>query len=63
MKLIFFKAYNTCIGMDTFKIKHNFCHKNINNYWNYFFKVNVISHILKFLPKFNTTYDNFFSNF
>ena len=25
-----------------------------------FSKVNVISHILKFLPKFNTTYDHFF---
>ena len=47
--------------MDTFKIKHNFYHKNINNYSNYFFeKVNVISHILKFLPKFNITYDDLF---
>ena len=49
--------------MNTFKIKHNFYHKNINNYSNnYFFleKVNIISHILKLLPKFNTTYDHFF---
>ena len=43
--------------MDTFKIKYNFYHKNINNYSNYFLKkVYVISHILKFLPKFNTTF-------
>ena len=33
--------------MDTFKIKHKFYHKSI----------------LKLLPKFNTTYDNFFPNF
>ena len=46
--------------MDTFKIKHNFYYKNINNWSNYFFKVNVINHILKFLPKFNTTYGFFF---
>ena len=26
------------------------------------FKVNIISHILKFLPKFNTTYGHFFSS-
>lgn len=29
----------------------------------FFLRVNVINHILKFLPKFNTTYDYFFSNF
>ena len=55
-------ACNTCIRIDTFKIKYNFYHKNINNQLNYFFlKVNIINHILKFLHKFNsTTYDNFF---
>ena len=43
------------------KIKHNFYYKNINNQSNYyFFSKNIISHILKFLPKFNTTYDHFF---
>ena len=26
----------------------------------FFLKINVISHILKFLSKFNTTYDHFF---
>ena len=26
----------------------------------FFFKLNIINHILKFLPKFNTNYDNFF---
>ena len=46
--------------MDTFKIKHKFYYKNINNQLNFFSKVNIIGHILKFLPKFNTTYDNFF---
>ena len=46
------KACNTCIRMDIFKIKHNFYHKNINNQSNYLFeKENIISHILKFLPK------------
>ena len=50
--------------MDTFKIKHNFYHKNINNWSIFFLKVNIIGHILKLLPKFNTTYDDyFFSNF
>ena len=43
----------------TFKIKHNFYHKNINNY-SIFLKVNVISHILKFLPKINTIYDHLY---
>ena len=57
------KKNRTCIHMDTFKIKHNFYHKNINNQSNYFFeKVNIISHILKFLLKVNTTYDHFFSS-
>ena len=47
--------------MDTFKIKQNFYHKNINNQLNaFFFKVNIISYILKFLSKFNTTCDYFF---
>ena len=46
------KACNRCICMDIFKIKHNFYHKNINNQSNYLFeKENIISHILKFLPK------------
>ena len=31
------KACNTRICIDTFKIKHNFYHTNINNYSNYFF--------------------------
>ena len=42
------KACNTCIRIDTFKIKYNFYHKNINNQSNYFVKkVNVYnqSHI------------------
>ena len=47
--------------MDTIKIKHIFYHKNINNYSNNLKKnVNLISHILKFLPIFNTTSAFFF---
>ena len=46
--------------INTFKIKQNFYHKNINNLSNLFFKVKVINYILKFLPKFNDNYDNFF---
>ena len=30
-------ACNTCIRIDTFKIKYNFYHKNINNQSNYYF--------------------------
>ena len=49
---------NIYIYIYTLKIKH---HKNINNQSNYLKKkVNVISHILNFLLKFNTTYDFFF---
>ena len=48
-----------CICRGTFKIKHNFYKKNINNLSIFYYNVNVISHILKFLPKFNTTYDHF----
>ena len=52
---------DTCIHINTFKIKHNFYHKNVNNQLNYyFFKVNIISYILKFLSKFSTTYNLFF---
>ena len=31
VKLFLKIACNTGISMDTFKIKHNFCHKSINN--------------------------------
>ena len=31
VKLLKKKAYNTCIRINTFKIKHNFYHKNIEN--------------------------------
>ena len=48
------------IHIDTFKIKHNFYHKIYIISQITIFKVNVISHILKFLSKFNTTYDHFF---
>ena len=63
-QIIFKKiAYNTCIHIDTFKIKQNFYHTNINNQSNYVLKKkNVIRHILKFLSKFNTTYNHFFSS-
>ena len=46
--------------MNKFKIKYNFYLKNINNYSIFSKKVNVISHILKFLPKLNTTCNYFF---
>ena len=48
------------IRVDTFKIKQNFYHKIYIISQIIFNKVNVIRHILKFLTKFNTTYDYFF---
>ena len=51
---------HSCICIDTFKIKHNFYHKILIISQIIFLKVNIISHILKFLPKFNATYDHFF---
>ena len=51
---------HSCICIDTFKIKHNFYHKILIISQIIFLKVNIISHILKFLPKFNTTDDHFF---
>ena len=51
---------HSCIHIDTFKIKQNFYHKILIISQIIFFKVNIISHILKFLPKFSTTYDHFF---
>ena len=48
------------IRVDTFKIKQNFYHKIYIISQIIFKKVNVIRHILKFLTKFNTTYDFFF---
>ena len=67
-QIIFKNIYilcNTYIHINTFKIKHNFYHKNINNQSIFFLKkkTDIITHILKFLPKFNTTYDHFFFNF
>ena len=48
------------IRVDTFKIKQNFYHKIYIISQIIFKKINIISHILKFLPKFNTIDNHFF---
>ena len=48
------------IRVDTFKIKQNFYHKIYIISQIIFKKINIISHILKFLPRFSITYDHFF---